>query len=182
MADAMTVPAAITATFSDFRLVKTRKLAQLVFEVPIEEADRALSVLGGLPRSDAERWCGIARLNAGRQDAGPSPLQRSPEAVAKTDDKPGKPKRHFSELPRSAQAAMLCENPVFQRWLLKAVGLGVPSDDCTTMDDWAAKVIRIRCGVTSRSLLDKQDGAADIWDALHARFREENGMVAEERG
>ena len=51
---------AIRATYSDVKLVKTRKVFQLIFEVPIEDADNALRVLGGLPRPAAERWVGIA--------------------------------------------------------------------------------------------------------------------------
>ncbi len=37
----------ICATFSDFRLVKGRKVCQLVCEVPLEQADAALAALGG---------------------------------------------------------------------------------------------------------------------------------------
>jgi hypothetical protein len=38
-------PAAIKGTFSDFKLIKTRKLAQLIIEIPIELADSALAAL-----------------------------------------------------------------------------------------------------------------------------------------
>jgi hypothetical protein len=58
----MNEPSAIKATFADFKIVKTRKLAQLIFEIPIEQADSALAALGGIPRSDAERWVAIALL------------------------------------------------------------------------------------------------------------------------
>ena len=43
--------AAIKATFSDFKLIKTRKVAQLVMEIPVEQADAALKALGGLHQS-----------------------------------------------------------------------------------------------------------------------------------
>ena len=36
---------AIKATFSDFKLIKGRKVAQLIFEVPIEATDAALAAL-----------------------------------------------------------------------------------------------------------------------------------------
>jgi hypothetical protein len=47
--------AAIKATFSDFRLIKGRKQAQLVLEVPIEQADNALAALGGIPQPHSDR-------------------------------------------------------------------------------------------------------------------------------
>src|SRR4051812_4591789 len=59
---AMTDAAVTQATFSDFRLVKGRKVAQLVFEVPIEQADQALAALGGLPQPATEAWVALARL------------------------------------------------------------------------------------------------------------------------
>jgi hypothetical protein len=43
-------PAATQGTFSDFRLIKGRKVCQIVIEVPIEQADQALAALGGLPQ------------------------------------------------------------------------------------------------------------------------------------
>lgn len=64
---------AISATFSDFRIVKGRKVAQLIFETPLEAADEALRMLGGLPRPDAERWVGIAPLKA-KPTAAPAPV------------------------------------------------------------------------------------------------------------
>lgn len=55
--------AAIKATFSDFKLIKTRKVAQLVMEIPVEQADAALKALGGLPQFSTEQWVGIAPIN-----------------------------------------------------------------------------------------------------------------------
>jgi hypothetical protein len=51
------------ATFSGLKIVQGRKVAQLIFEIAIEQADTALEALGGLPRSDNPRWCAICRLN-----------------------------------------------------------------------------------------------------------------------
>src|SRR4051812_46570220 len=59
----MTNDAAVTqGTFADFRLIKGRKVCQLVIEVPIEQADQALAALGGLPQPATEAWVAIARL------------------------------------------------------------------------------------------------------------------------
>lgn len=58
----MSEPAAILATFSDLKLVKGRKCAQLIFEVPIEQAASAVTILG-MPNPAKEIWCGIAVTN-----------------------------------------------------------------------------------------------------------------------
>ena len=55
-------PAAFSATYSDFKIVKTRDTAQFIFEVPLKAADHALNVLGGVPQPMEERWVAIARL------------------------------------------------------------------------------------------------------------------------
>lgn len=57
MTDAVT-----QATFSGLKIVQGRKVAQLIFEIAIEQADTALEALGGLPRSDNPKWVAIARL------------------------------------------------------------------------------------------------------------------------
>jgi hypothetical protein len=87
--------AAIRAAFSDFRLVKGRKVCQLVLEVPIEEADKALQALGGLPQPATEAWVAIARLET------------------KTRVVPIKP----DNTKLSLEAVMRCRDPQFQRYL-----------------------------------------------------------------
>lgn len=57
--------AAFRATYSDFRLVKGRKVVQFVFEVPLEAADEAFKAVGGMPNPMAEQWFAIAKLETG---------------------------------------------------------------------------------------------------------------------
>ena len=57
----MSAPAAIRATFSDWRTVRTRRALQLIFEVPLEQQAAVLAILGA-PLPEAETWCAIARL------------------------------------------------------------------------------------------------------------------------
>jgi hypothetical protein len=45
--------------FRRFPAYQGPKVAQLVIELPIEEADAALATLGGLPQPAAERWVAI---------------------------------------------------------------------------------------------------------------------------
>jgi hypothetical protein len=86
--------AAFQGTFSDFRLVKSRGVAQFTIETPLEQADAALAMLGGVPKPGVELWVAIARLVAK-----PAP------------DKP--PRQRLT----SERAAMLCNDGVFARWL-----------------------------------------------------------------
>src|SRR6478672_479206 len=91
-------PAAISAYFSDFRLVKGRKVAQLVFELAIEEADKALAVLGGVPNPAAETLVGLARL------------ETKARGQVKPLFKPDNTKLSF-------EAALRCRDPQFQQFI-----------------------------------------------------------------
>lgn len=139
----MTCPAAFSATYSDFKLVKTRKVAQLVFEVPLEAVDAALAVVGGMPDPSAERWFGIAPL---REEA----------VKAKTD---------WSDMPPASQAFLRCQDIVFRKFLAETHGLKV-----STEDD-AAVTVRELCGVQSRSELSVKHAARVAWHQIDAEFQ-----------
>jgi hypothetical protein len=96
----MNAPAAIQGTFSDFRTVKGRKVAQLVIEVPVEQADAALQALGGVPQPHDPKWVAVARLD--------------PKAASK----PAEPKERkaWADLPPSQQAAIRCGERDFQKF------------------------------------------------------------------
>ena len=102
---------AFRATFSDFRIVKGRKVAQFIFETPIEGADAALEALGGVPRSDAEVWAGIARLDLSK--ASHEPRKPSGEISPPKESTP-KERRRLASLPLPQQAAMRCDDKEFQ--------------------------------------------------------------------
>lgn len=140
----------ICATFSDFRLVKGRKVCQLVCEVPLEQADAALAALGGLPNPHAERWVGIVPLKAqpqGQDNSGsaPSPsladaadspaaasdvgstrsgsplTAQSPQAPARGAAEPAtKPKKRWEDYSPSQQAAIAGQRADFHGWLWDA--------------------------------------------------------------
>ena len=165
----------ICATFSDFRLVKGRKVCQLVCEVPLEQADAALIALGGLPNPHAERWVGIVPLKAqpqGQDNSGSAP---SPSADAA--DSPAaapKPKKHWDELKPSQQAGMMCEKREFSDWML-SIGPVVRWDRDAVADNYAfetsADYVRWYCGVSSRSDLDTHPEAAKRWRELFGMFQ-----------
>lgn len=167
-------PAAIRATFTSIRHVQGRKVYQLVMEVVDEQIDEALAILGGMPKSDDPIWCGIARMikpTAGPETVPASP-PRTPEAEPEAQEKAGKPKRRFSELPRSAQAGILCSDPRFIRW--------IGANDSIH----AAEKVRSRCQVESRADLDRYKtfpDSAGKWDIIVTAFHAENSLMAELR-
>lgn len=55
-------PAAFSASYADWKIVKTRRVVQVIFEIPLEAAGHAHNVLGGMPDPEAETWFGIARM------------------------------------------------------------------------------------------------------------------------
>jgi hypothetical protein len=138
-------PAAIQGTFAEVKFIKTRKVCQIVIELPIEQADAALSALGGVPRPDAERWVAVAQLD--------------PTAVVKPSE-PAKERRAFCDLPMSQQAALKSEDPVFVKWLRHEFG------ECFDGDAGAAQIIRGLCQVSSRSEILPGTRAGDRWIEL----------------
>lgn len=111
-------------------------------------------------------------------ETAPASPPRTPEAAPEAQDRTGKPKRRFSELPRSAQAAMLCDNPVFQRWLLRHNFTNYAADQLATAADVELKM---QLNIESKRLLDTNDWDAGEFDTLHARYRAETGQEAEAR-
>jgi hypothetical protein len=77
----MTDLAAIDAEFVDFKLIKGRKVVVICLEIPLEKADRALAVLGGIPNPAESRYVAVARLETQpakvEKPKGPTPSQRA---------------------------------------------------------------------------------------------------------
>lgn len=146
--------AAFKATYSDWKLVKTRQVVQIVFEVPLAEADSAYELLGGMPAPATERWFGIAALRS-PEPVKPQPVPDKPQAGAKRD---------WRDIPPSQQAGIRCEEPMFISFLKEE-----------RSDDWhesqeAAECVRLICGVTSRSELSTNQKARVIWTQLNSQF------------
>jgi hypothetical protein len=58
----MTEPAAFSAIYSDWKLIKTRGVVSISFEVPLEAAGHAHNVLHGMPSFAEDQWFAIARM------------------------------------------------------------------------------------------------------------------------
>jgi hypothetical protein len=97
---------AFQATYSDFKLVKTRKVVQIVLEVPVEHANMVLDVLGGMPDPSKESWVGVALIRP--NGAKPQPAVQPRLAGAKRD---------WRDVPPSQQAGIRIGEPAFAAYL-----------------------------------------------------------------
>jgi hypothetical protein len=134
--------AAIAGSYSDLKLVKSRSVCQVVVEIPIEQAERFIAAFG-MPIPGSEKPVALALLNA---------EPKKPEEQVR---------RHFAQLPRSQQAALMCNDPAFQKW-------------CGEDADGSAAYVRRACIVNSRADLDR--------DELLFLFRQQSGRMTERRG
>lgn len=142
-------PAAFRGTYADWKLVKTRGVIQVVFEVPLADADQAYDVLGGMPNAAKEGWFGIAAL----KDGEPQLVERTPV------------KRDWRDLRPPQQAGIRCADPTFVAFLKEQ-----------RPDDWheaqdAAECVRLICVVTSRSQLETNQRARVIWKQLDDQYQ-----------
>lgn len=151
----MSSPAAFQATYSDWKLVKTRGMIQVVFEVPLADADAAYDVLGGMPDASKERWFGIAAIRSA--ETVPPRQIESKRSVGEN--------REWRDLLPQQQAGIRCEETAFETFLKEE-----------RSDDWhetqnAAECVRLICGVQSRSELATNHKARVIWHQLDEQFQ-----------
>ncbi len=136
----METPAAIQASYSDYRRVKGRKVLQLIFEVPLEQAPMVHDAFGE-PSPDGSTWVGIAKI-----DLTARPDERKPLKI-------------------SNRAALLCGDVKFWEYLVaKHRTLTINGADD------AAEFVRIHSCVNSRSELDHNVNAAEKFRKLEADY------------
>lgn len=162
----MNDPAAFRATFSDWKLIRTRKVVQLVFELPVEQADLAYKVLGGMPNPAESVWCAVARLTkesevmpdsvARRTNAKATP-ERDVAPPVQPQDKVGRAKRSWNELSAAEQAGIRCSERAFLAFLkeyLPAVWIvtaGTPEKERAVAMLYAASGIRSRAEINVKN-------------------------------
>ncbi len=155
--------AAFKATYSDWKLIKTRSVVQVVLEIPLEQADAAYQVLGGMPTPGAERWCAVARLN------GNEPVEAAdPVPVSDKPDRPHRPRKPVAAEKRLAmEAGRMCADPIFRAFLRGHLSLEWPTP---SREEDAAETVRIVCGVSSRAEILPGSKAAEQWINLRGQF------------
>jgi hypothetical protein len=139
----VTKPAAFTASYTDWKLIRTRGCIQIVFEIPLEVADRVYQVLGGMPNAGHENWFAIAKIKE--------------EAVMEE-----KAKKSWHELSMTQQAGMLSNDPAFQKFLRETTEFN--HTDYPVM-------IRELCKVTSRKDILPDTEAGEMWKGLVSEYR-----------
>ena len=119
----MTEPRAIQATYVDLKFIKTRKCAQMILEVPIEQGDEVVRMFG-TPKPDKEVWVAVARLDkeTATVEGGDPHRTASRVGLDMTDGggaeaAPAKPKRDWYDMQPSQRAGILCNEVGFQDWI-----------------------------------------------------------------
>lgn len=185
---------AFQATYSDWKLIRTRRVVQIVLEVPVEQADQAYKVLGGMPLSGEETWVGVARLTTGgraatglgeRNSLCDDPT-RADSTKADTSGCPGsipgpphasqssvKPVRApiAPDKRLTQRAAILCNDPDFQLWLKKTnPAWRIMNSEDSTDEKRAAHLVRQYCGVPSRKNIVPGTHAAMMFDEMLGKY------------
>lgn len=149
----MSAPAIISGDLTTFKHVPTRKVYQLIVEIPAEAASAAFATLG-MPGTVSQIPVAVARLV---DDA-----RVKPEQV--------KERRAFTDLPYAQQAAIRCEESEFKRFLEETWRLNIRNDYNP------AQAVRDHCGVKSRADIGKgpndrsENDSGFKWRALEAEY------------
>lgn len=152
----MSKPAAFKANYADWKLVKTRACVQIIFEIPVEKANEAYEVLGGMPFSATESWFAIARLK--QQQEEPTTATEKPAPVSP----PVRVPRKWNELSMPQQAGIMGETEAFRKFMCEKYGY--THADCPLM-------IRQECKVESRKELLPGTLPGTTWLRIVADYR-----------
>lgn len=153
---------AFRAGYADWKLIKTRGVVQVIFEVPLADADAAYDVLGGMPVHGKERWFGIAALKSTAEEARAKPRQDVPH-----DSRPDGAKRmDWRDVQPSAQAGIRCGEPEFWAFLREEHGYHGAADP-----ERAAAAVRHICVVKSRSEFSTDHRKRVLWHQLDSQFQ-----------
>jgi hypothetical protein len=144
----MSAPAIFEATYSDMKIVRSRKVMQVIVEMPIENGQKFVSAFG-MPSPGEETWVALARLDP------------------KAKDKPApKESKRWDQMSSAQQAGIRCAEKSFQAFIADRRG-----SPCLSADD-AADFVRGFCGVESRASIDGTIGASASWRALDGEYLE----------
>jgi hypothetical protein len=169
----MAQPMAFRAAYSDWRLIKTRGVVQVVLEVPLADADAAYNVLGGMPDASRENWFAVAPLKLPPAEKEVM-LHPAVQPEHNAQPQPAEPDRHsagakrmdWRELQPAAQAGIRCNDPVFIAYMRENY-----DSLMQTTPEGAAEAIRDFCCVESRSELGTNHKARVLWHSLDEQFQ-----------
>ncbi|MFG1462319.1 hypothetical protein V5F77_05410 [Xanthobacter sp. DSM 24535] len=150
----MSSPAAIQATYSDLKIVKGRKVAQIICEIPLEQAEAFVAAFG-MPLGATETWVAIARLDLNAPASAP---------VAEKPSDAEKPRKRWEDLPLPQQAAIRCEEEAFRNFLGEKYAVFNHANS-------AAEYVRKYCGVNSRADIGGTTDSAREWKRLESYYQ-----------
>lgn len=154
----MTSPAAIQADYCDLRFIKSRKVCQIVVEIPIE-AGGAFVAAFGTPDPSKGVPIALARID------------QNTKAIAALYGKETEPERKGGKL--AQRAGILCSEGGFQRFVAERVakmaGMAAPVNNIDPED--VAVFVRNHCGVESRAELDHDVEAARKFNDLEMEYK-----------
>lgn len=166
--------AAFSATYSDWKLIRSRKVVQIVLEIPIEKSDEAYQVMGGMPDPGAEKWFAVAALReepkvSGGEGAVPS--RRAAEllptpSVSRPSEPPPPTRKPVDPAKRTLaqQCAIACHDPAFWQWISDFERMPIERyNSAEKAADWVRTKLRIK----SRSEIVEGSGAAVVWKQCH---------------
>lgn len=175
----MSRPIAFQGSYCDLRFVKTRSVAAITVEIPIEQAAAFIAAFG-TPNPAVECPVALARINPAKPTEKPAsepPTQPNVRLTEIYDDeirvggktifKGDTKRRKFGEMPLPAQCAMRCAEVAFLRFLSDEQY----ATDALSADFDVAEWVRGYCGVKSRSEIIEGSPAAVSWQALDNAFQ-----------
>jgi len=145
----MTDQATFSGTYSDLKLIRSRKVAVVCIEIPIEAAAAFVAAFG-MPNPAEETWVAIARMKN---------EVKEPTTTLK---------RPFDKLPLPQQAALACKREAFQRFVFESPLIEIGAIEIS--ERAAAVFVRHHCKIESRSELARNEIAADNWEELYRDF------------
>lgn len=171
----MTTPAALAGSYADFKLVKTRAVAQLVIEIPIEQAEAAIKMFG-IPMAGTEIPVAVALIDI----TVPAPAMVEAAAmhkkmVALQASERGREAYSAKDAMEqaTARACIMCKDLKFQLWAVKSGTVREPE----TTADW----LRRQLGINSRNEISSDFRAFQSFLALETQFKMDTGQLAEMR-
>lgn len=136
-------PRVIPATFHNYRTVLGRKVLQLVFEIPLEQQNEALTLLG-YPNAAEPKWYAIARLVT------------NPTAKPVANENP--------ERSAAQRCAILCTDARFRQYLNRTWGVNIiTTEDCD-------KELKKRLKIGSKCQLNANDPGFDAEAAANFKL------------
>lgn len=157
-------------SYANLVFIKTRKVAQMHIEFPLEYAEKLVSIFGA-PNPEAEIPVVVARMKAG------SFKGRTPDFESGNAGSTPAPKEHWNEMKLAKQAGIRCGEEDFIIWVCNACGF-------SSVNKWntadSARAVRQLCLVTSRAELDTNSEAGKRWQALNLEYEQATGRAARE--